>query len=429
MPTNKNALIRYTILDKLLSDRHHNYTCLDLLNKVNEGLEDAGFPKIGGEGDDYQKQVKSGKRVIQKDLLDLQDSPFSMEIDSSDTRDGAPVYRYADQTRSLFSTPLKEDEKKLLKEVLNTLGQFSGLDNFEWLEDLQAKLNDPSAFGAGKQMAAIPPIAEENNAPKNKIIVFDSNPYLKNSNLLGTLYTHISNKQIIEVTYQPFGKPQRKYPVAPYQLRQYNNRWFLVCTIINTEDRQYVKGFYLNLPLDRIQEVKPLVKPAKLAHSANASKSTKCANPANPKETAKPTTKETNKPTEHLYEYIECADNLDEYYEDCIGITRYDDIPAQDIILAANETCRNYIETKPMHSSQTEIKDETTLQKLRGKYPTLANHGFLYFYKLHIIPNPEMRRLILSYVPNLILLSPEDERMALLNDMNKIHSFLHYSHD
>lgn len=401
MPTNKNALIRYTILDKLLSDRHHCYTCLDLLNKVNEGLEDAGFPKIGGEGDDYQKQIKSGKRVIQKDLLDLQDSPFSMEIDSSDTRDGAPVYRYADQTRSLFSTPLKDDEKKLLKEVLNTLGQFSGLDNFEWLEDLQAKLNDPSAFGADKQMAAISPIAEENNAPKNKIIVFDSNPYLKNSNLLGTLYSHISNKQIIEVTYQPFGKPQRKYPVAPYQLRQYNNRWFLVCTIINTEDRQYVKGFYLNLPLDRIQEVKPLVKPAKLAQSSKSAKGAKSA-----------------KPEERLYEYIECADNLDEYYEDCIGVTHFDDKPAQDIILAANETCRNYIETKPMHSSQTEIKNEATLQKLREKYPTLADQGFLYFYKLHIIPNPEMRRLILSYTPNLILLSPEDERIALLNDLS-----------
>jgi len=394
MPTNKNALIRYTILDKLLSDRHHNYTCLDLLNKVNEGLEDAGFPKIGGEGDDYQKQIKSGKRVIQKDLLDLQDSPFSMEIDSSDTRDGAPVYRYADQTRSLFSTPLKDDEKKLLKEVLNTLGQFSGLDNFEWLEDLQAKLNDPSAFGAGKQMAAISPIAEENNAPKNKIIVFDSNPYLKNSNLLGTLYTHISNKQIIEVTYEPFGKPQRKYPVAPYQLRQYNNRWFLVCTIINTEDRQYVKGFYLNLPLDRIQEVKLLEKPAKLAQSSKSAK-----------------------PEDRLYEYIECADNLDEYYEDCIGVTHFDDKPAQDIILAANETCRNYIETKPMHSSQTEIKNEATLQKLREKYPTLADYGFLHFYKLHIIPNPEMRRLILSYTPNLILLSPEEEWMALKEDL------------
>lgn len=404
MPTNKNALIRYMILDKKLSDRHHSYTCLDLLNEVNDGLELAGFPKIGGEDSDYTKQIKSGKRVIQKDLVDLQSSPFNMEIDSSDLRDGAPVYRYADPTASLFSTPLTDDEKRLLQEVLNTLGQFSGLDNFEWLEDLQAKLNDPSAFGAGKQMAAITPIAEENTAPKNKIIVFDSNPYLKNSNLLGTLYTHISNKQIIEVTYQPFGKPQRKYPVAPYQLRQYNNRWFLVCTIINTEDRQYVKGFYLNLPLDRIQEVKPLEKPAKLAQSPKASKSAK--------------TSKSAKPEDRLYEYIECADNLDEYYEDCIGITHFDDKPAQDIILAANETCRNYIETKPMHSSQTEIKNEATLQKLREKYPTLAEKGFLYFYKLHIIPNPEMRRLILSYTPNLILLSPEDERMALMNEMN-----------
>ena len=152
MPSNKNAVIRYMYLDQMLSDRYNKYTCEDLLKKVNERLELAGYPTIGGDKSDYDRYIKSGKRVIQLDLQSLQESPFNMEIDSSEKLYGSPVYRYVDQTQSLFSKPLSEDEKRLLQEVLNTLGQFAGLDSFEWLHDLQEKLNDRKSFGRkGKQ--------------------------------------------------------------------------------------------------------------------------------------------------------------------------------------------------------------------------------------------------------------------------------------
>ena len=38
-----------------------------------------------------------------------------------------------------FNEKLTDEEKSLLREVFNTLGQFSGLNNFDWMEDLQAK--------------------------------------------------------------------------------------------------------------------------------------------------------------------------------------------------------------------------------------------------------------------------------------------------
>ena len=149
MPSNKNAVIRYMYLDQMLSDRYNKYTCEDLLKKVNERLTLAGYPTIGGDQSDYDRYLRSGKRVIQLDLQALQEAPFNMEIDSSEKLYGSPVYRYADQTQSLFSKPLSDDEKRLLQEVLNTLGQFSGLDSFGWLNDLQEKLNDHHAFGRG----------------------------------------------------------------------------------------------------------------------------------------------------------------------------------------------------------------------------------------------------------------------------------------
>jgi muramidase (phage lysozyme) len=40
MPTNKNAQLRYQILDRCFSDKHRRYTIDDLLEKVNEALLD-----------------------------------------------------------------------------------------------------------------------------------------------------------------------------------------------------------------------------------------------------------------------------------------------------------------------------------------------------------------------------------------------------
>ena len=171
MPSNKNAAIRYMFLDQLLSDCHNKYTCIDLLNKVNERLELAGYPTIGGDKCDYDKYIKSGKRVIQLDIQALQDAPFNMDIDCGEKMYGSPVYRYADQTQSLFSKQITDDEKRLLREVLNTLGQFSGLDNFEWLQDLKEKLNDRKSFGRNE-------FDTESNDIR-KIISFSTNDYLE----------------------------------------------------------------------------------------------------------------------------------------------------------------------------------------------------------------------------------------------------------
>ena len=40
MPINKNALLRYQILDRCFSDRHRRYEIEDLVDKVNDALLD-----------------------------------------------------------------------------------------------------------------------------------------------------------------------------------------------------------------------------------------------------------------------------------------------------------------------------------------------------------------------------------------------------
>ena len=129
MPANKNAVRRYMILDQLLSDRNHYYTRKQLFEAVQAALQR------------IDDTFNVSKRTIEMDLYDMEEI-FDIIINTDKVVDGKHVICYEDQTRSIFSKPLSDEEKKLLCEVLNTLGQFSGLDNFTWLDDLQASLNE-----------------------------------------------------------------------------------------------------------------------------------------------------------------------------------------------------------------------------------------------------------------------------------------------
>lgn len=354
MPKNKNAVIRYMFLDQMLSDRYHSYTCLDLLEGVNDRLEFAGYPTIGGSRSNYDLYLKSGKRVIQLDLEALQESPFYMKIDHSERRDGAPVYRYEDQTQSLFSKPLSDDEKRLLQEVLNTLGQFSGLDNFEWLNDLQEKLNDKRAFGRG--------VFDNGSPSSRKIISFSSNEYLKGKDYLGSLFALISNKKVVDVDYEPFGESPRTIRLYPYLLKQYNDRWYLIGTPLETKKHPYRKEFFINLPLDRMVGIRGV----------------------------------------DGIPYVDCDEGFEERFEDIVGVSYYEDVPLIEIVIAVEDSFLGYIETKPVHGSQTRLNAESQ-QRLHLDYP--AFDGYV-FFSLSLKPNQEFFNLIRSWGEKVILVSP-----------------------
>ena len=365
MPSNKNAVIRYMYLDQLLSDRYNKYTCEDLLKKVNERLELAGYPTIGGDKSDYSRYIKSGKRVIQLDIQALQDAPFNMEIDSSEKRYGSPIYRYADQTQSLFNKPLSDDEKILLQEVLNTLGQFSGLDSFEWLHDLQAKLNDKRSFGRSDYDREI--------TSTRKIISFSSNDYLAGKDYLGTLFALISNKKVVDVEYEPFGEAPRFIRLYPYLLKQYNDRWYLIGTPVTTSEFPYRKDFYVNLPLDRM----------------------KCITVVDG------------------VDYIDCEENFEDRYEDIVGITWLEEEELTEILIAVKNSYCGYIDTKPLHGSQTKLTSERQTE-LHNKYEAFEGYTF---YSLFLKPNRELYSILYRAGDNIILLSPSKIRENMIMEL------------
>ena len=208
----KNAIMRYKILDSLLSNRNRYYSISELLEKVNEALEIDGMEPVS-------------RRCIEKDLNTLECAPYEAAIERV-WYPGKKCIRYAEEGFSIFVKKLSDDEENLLSEVLNTIGQFDGIDNFEWLDGLKKRLN----------------IKEH-----RRIIIFDSNPYLTGKSLIGSLFTVISNKCVISLKYHSFknSKAIRRI-VNPYLLKEYNNRWFLIAG--------YKDGTIRNFALDRIED-------------------------------------------------------------------------------------------------------------------------------------------------------------------------------
>lgn len=217
MPTNKNALIRYKYLDGLLSDYHHYYDIHDLTEKVNDMLYEDGFPEVT-------------QRCIEKDINTLEYAPFSAPIERF-TKKGKRCIHYDNRSFSIFKKEISREEQNLLREVLSTIGQFDGLDNFGWLEDFKIGLN-----------------IEE----RRQIISFSNNRYLQNSNLLGILFDNISNEVVIRLSYHTFSDETiRCIDFHPYLLKQYNDRWFLLGAADSDQK-------ILTFALDRIDKVEPL---------------------------------------------------------------------------------------------------------------------------------------------------------------------------
>ena len=332
----KNAIMRYKILDSLLSNRNRYYSIMELLAKVNEALELDGMEPVS-------------RRTLEKDLNTLECSPYEAPIVRT-WYYGKKCIRYAKDGFSIFTKKLTEEEENLLSEVLNTIGQFDGLDTFEWLDSLKKRLD----------------INEH-----RRIIQFDSNPYFEGRNLIGSLFTAISNKQVLALKYHTFKNPQvREVVVYPYLLKQYNNRWFL---IVGVED-----GTILNFALDRIDDFKPMP---------------------------------------HI-DYIEPDEELESRFDDIVGVTLFKDRPTEDILLWVNEEGYQYVKTKPLHGSQRDVKGEDE-KLMREKYPTLQGGRF---FRLQCILNYELEQLLMSKMEQLVVLEPATLKDSLINRIKKMDS-------
>lgn len=345
MPTNKNAFQRYVYLDPLLADRKHSYDIYDITERVNRQLR-------------AEEKTPVSVRTIQKDIKDLEGDPFYIELERHPV-DNKRCIRYKDDSFAIFNKKLTEDERNLLREVLNTLGQFDGLDHLSWFDDMKKRL-DLSQSG------------------EDPIIQFDTNPRAVDSNLLGGLFTAIANKQVIRVYYRTFdGVMEKNCVIHPYLLRQFNTRWY----VFGADDGD---DFLLHFALDRMTrfEVQPTAEYRPCRYNL----------------------------VDRFEDIVGVTLNRD--------TDTGEPLPCEDVLFWVNDNEIGYVETRPIHGSQKAVSGEKE-QALRTRYPHLPSGKF---YRLEVIPNRELLQAFACYFGGLVVLEPASLRQKFAQMITETYS-------
>ncbi len=192
----------------------------------------------------------------------------------------------------------------------------------------------------------------------SQIVSFTKNP-LECSNLFGMLFTAISQKQVIELKYHTFTDPKniKETNLYPYMLKEYNRRWYLIAAAENDKKM-------LCFGLERIDDVIPLPS----------------------------------------HKYVPYDGNINEYFEDVIGVTVHDDNPVYKIVFWVSDRSKDYVRTKPIHESQRMASD-SLIAELRAKYPHLQGGEF---FLIECRENYELIRELIGFGKDLLVIGPKE---------------------
>ena len=200
MPVNKNALLRYRILDRCFSDRHHYFDIDELVDKVNEAFIDM-----------YGKTVSL--RQIRADISYMKDRvSYDAPIEAIPYYGKKCYYRYSDPNFSIFNSDLSNEEVMKLRSTIEMLGRFRGGPSNAWLEEVISNLE--YRFGV--------------KTNKENVVAFEQNELLKGLEFLGELIDSALNHQPLNILYRTFSGAERSSIIHPYHVKQFNNRWFLI---------------------------------------------------------------------------------------------------------------------------------------------------------------------------------------------------------
>lgn len=221
MPVNRNALIRYTTIDKCLRNRYRKWSFDDLLNSCSEALfEHEGIDK------------GISPRTLREDIKNLRSEKlgFNAPIITYDKK----YYTYKDPNYSILNIQLKENEGIILQKSMLLLQQFADFNSSKQAQDVLESINQTT--------------------PTNKhrnIIYFDKNTQAEGKEYLDELLQRILNKECIDIRYRSFHTKKKKtITLHPYILKESNKRWYIVGKKNNSAEIS-------SLALDRIHSIQP----------------------------------------------------------------------------------------------------------------------------------------------------------------------------
>ena len=319
MATNKSALIRYKTIDLCLRNRYRKWTLEDLIEKVSDALYEFEGITTG-----------VSKRTIQADIQFMRSDKLG--YNAPIVVENRKFYTYENPDYSITQSPLKEEDVDKMKEIVSLLKQFNGFQYFEEMTELIAKL--------------------ENNIYKSSkktpnYLQFESNKQLKGIEHLNGLYQAILQQRPLLIEYKSFrAAAASKEIYHPYLLKEYRNRWFLICR--NNKD-----GYLITMALDRMEAFYEL--------------------------------------DSKLFKPYTGVD-FEVYYKECIGVTRSEKDRPQKVILKFDVRNAPYVKTKPLHHSQQILHEDETGLTIR----------------IDVIPNFELEREILGFGENVEVIGPRN---------------------
>ncbi len=224
MPVNKNAYLRYQILDQCFSNKLRKFSFDDLVDFVSD--------KLG---------YNISPRQIREDMANLRMGPYYAPIEASRYDGKKCFYHYTDSDFSIFKNELTTEELTKLRSTIEMLNRYRGIPANAWLEEVISSLEYRFRVRANSE----------------NLISFEQNDMLKGLEHLSGLIDATINHQTIELSYKSYGKDKRQITVYPYYIKQYNGRWFLF-------GMNGIKNRIESYALDRIEEYslsdKPFIK-------------------------------------------------------------------------------------------------------------------------------------------------------------------------
>ena len=279
---------------------------------------------------------------------------------NNDVLDKRTFHRYRDNIQSQFGITVKCNKSDGYRYYLKR-DPIANDDVTEWmLSSLRlASLGDMLKF-------------------HNKVML-DTPPY--NTEYLDDILAAIDKQYLLKFKYVSGFGAESDIVLQPAFVRYFKQRWYVVGVKkqrsasegkANSSAEEDVRKLVRCLPFDRISFLKLICE----KHPLSA-KMKKFLTPEN-------------------------------YYEDCFGIYRMEDVPVEKIRIRAFYPEYNYIEEVPLHESQQKVKE--------------SKDGMYREYTLTVRPSRDFLQELLWHGRNLIVLKPENlrqEMIGILKNMTK----------
>lgn len=333
MPLNRATLIRISTIDKCLQNHYRRWTINDLIDACTDAL--AEF-----EG----RSNPVSRRTFQNDLALMRSDRlgYNAPIVVRDNK----YYEYEDPDYSITHLPLNDEGLDALNSALDILRQLQGFPQLASSIDTISKLNEQISRQTGTSVPAMD---------------MEHVPGYKGAQFIGAIYDAVRKRQTLVIEYRSFKARQpQELVVYPYLLKEYRNRWFLICEKSTNRSPQ------INIfALDRILSVR----------------------------------------LDKGHPFRKCVDfDPEHFFDDTIGVTKSIGDKARRVVIKIDRQQAPYVESKPFHKSQ---KVE---QRFRDGSIQLS---------LKVVINNELERLILGYGGHAEVIAPPEFRARIAESVLK----------